>query len=141
MLCPKLWVFSVCCEKKTIPLPATARNSLPQEMGTSKNSLMDQPFCDKHFTEKHCRGKPVFYFHSLIHVFVCMKTFIQCCKNIGLGLIRYYSCPLLDQRFNPHENPYIARCITPVCINAFFCLAGFLYQFVTADLWGIGQSR
>jgi hypothetical protein len=34
-------------------LPATARNSLPQESGTSQNALINPPFCgDKTFTEK-----------------------------------------------------------------------------------------
>jgi hypothetical protein len=41
-------------EKTMITIPATARNYLPQESGTSQNALiLNPPFCgDKIFTEK-----------------------------------------------------------------------------------------
>jgi hypothetical protein len=40
-------------KKQLFALPATARNSLPQESGTNQNALINPPFCgDKFFTEK-----------------------------------------------------------------------------------------
>jgi hypothetical protein len=45
--------FANFVEKKQFSLPATARNSLPQESGTSQNALINPPFCgDKIFTKK-----------------------------------------------------------------------------------------
>jgi hypothetical protein len=38
-------VFANFVEKKQFALPATARNSLPQESGTSQNALINPPFC------------------------------------------------------------------------------------------------
>jgi hypothetical protein len=46
--------------KKQSALPATARNSLPQESGTNQNALFNAPFCgDKFFTDK--RQEHAFY--------------------------------------------------------------------------------
>ena len=40
-------------EKNNLTPRTTARNSLPQEIGTSSNALTSPPFCgDKIFTEK-----------------------------------------------------------------------------------------
>jgi hypothetical protein len=45
--------FAVEKTNKQFALPATARNSLPQESGTNQNALFNAPFCgDNFFTEK-----------------------------------------------------------------------------------------
>jgi hypothetical protein len=46
-------MFANFAVEKKFALPATARNSTPQESGTNQNALINPPFCgDKFFTEK-----------------------------------------------------------------------------------------